>query len=124
MRILKVTTLFLVVILSVTGLLMAKTNKYGVSDVRTVSFGGATRVGDVLLPAGDYQVRHVMEGDNHIMVFTQLGKNKPAEARVKCNLIPLKAKVHQSQVVYEVNAANERVLQILRFGGDSAEHVF
>jgi hypothetical protein len=124
MRILKITTLFLVVILSVTGLLMAKTNKYGVSDLRKVSFSDVTRVGDALLPAGDYEVRHIMEGENHIMVFTQLGKRKPAEARVKCNLVPLKEKLQQSQMIYQVNAANEKVLQVLRFGGDSAEHVF
>jgi len=124
MRFMKITSLIIVVVLSVAGLLSAKTNKYGVSDVRKVTFSAATRVGDVLLPKGQYEVRHVMEADNHIMVFTKLGGGKPAEARVKCNLVALQQKVERDQLVYELNAANERVLQTLRFGGDLAEHVF
>jgi hypothetical protein len=124
MRSLKVTTLFIAFILCVSSVLLAKTNKYGVSDVRRVNFSTATRVGNVLLPQGDYEVRHVMEADNHIMVFKRLGSGKAAEARVNCNLVALKQKVDRDQFIYSVNAANERVLQTLRFKGDSAEHVF
>lgn len=124
MRFLKISSLVIVVVLAVTALASAKTNKYGVSDVRKVTFTAATRVGDALLPQGDYEVRHVMEADNHIMVFTKLGGGKAAEARVKCNLVPLKKKLDRDEVVYVVNAANERVLQTLRFGGDLAEHEF
>ena len=124
MRTLKITTLSLVLVLSITGLLLAKSNKYGVSDVRKLNLSGPTRVGDVLLPQGDYEVRHVMEAENHIMVFKQVGAKNPAEARVKCNLVPLKEKVQQTQFIYQTNAANEKVLQTLRFSGDLAEHVF
>ena len=123
MRRLKVITLFIAVVLCVSGVLLAKTNKYGVADERKVTLTASTRVGDVLLPQGQYEVRHVMEADNHIMVFKQIG-GKSAEARVKCNLVPLKQKADRDQVVYTLNAANERVLQTLRFSGDSAEHVF
>src|SRR5580765_12326 len=122
MRLLKVMTLF-ALILCVSGVSSAKTNKFGVADVRKVNLSAPTRVGDVLLPQGQYEVRHLMEADNHIMVFKQIG-GKSAEARVKCSLTPLKQKVDRDQVVYTVNAANERVLQTLRFSGDSAEHGF
>ena len=105
-------------------MLQAATNKYGVADVRKLTLTAATRVGDVVLPAGDYEVRHVMEAENHIMLFTQLGTNKPAQARVKCNLIPLKEKVDGNQVIYDSKGTNERVLRVLRFRGDQAEHVF
>jgi len=121
---LKTIALFFVVILCLTSVLQAGTNKYGVADVRKVTLSAATRVGDVLLPQGDYEVRHVMEAENHMMVFKQLGTNKPAEARVKCNLVALKEKADQTQVIYESNGANERVLRTLRFRGDLAEHVF
>jgi len=123
MRRLKVITLFIAVVLCISGVLLAKTNKYGVADERKVTLTAPTRVGDVLLPQGQYEVRHLMEADNHIMVFKQIG-GKSAEARVKCGLTPLKQKVDRDQVVYTVNAANERVLQTLRFSGDSAEHGF
>ena len=121
---LKSIALFFVVILCLASVLQAGTNKYGVADIRKVTLSAATRVGDVLLPQGDYEVRHVMEAENHIMLFKQLGSNKPAEARVKCNLVALKEKADQTQVIYESNGANERVLRTLRFRGDLAEHVF
>jgi len=121
---LKSIALFFVVILCLTSVLQAGTNKYGVADVRKVTLSAATRVGDMLLPQGEYEVRHVMEAENHMMVFKQLGTNKPAEARVKCNLVPLKGKAEANQVIYESNGANERVLRTLPFRGDLAEHVF
>lgn len=124
MRNLKSTALFFALILCLSSMLQAGTNKYGVADVRKVTLSAPTRVGDVLLPQGDYEVRHVMEAENHMMVFKQLGTNKPAEARVKCNLVQLKEKVDGNQVIYESNGANERVLRTLRFRGDLAEHVF
>ena len=121
---LKSSALFFAIILCVAGVLQAGTNKYGVSDVRKVTLSAPTRVGDVLLPQGDYEVRHMMEAENHIMVFQQLRAYKPAQARVKCNLVALKEKADQTQVIYELNGANERVLRTLRFRGDLAEHVF
>jgi hypothetical protein len=124
MRNLKSSALFFALILCLSSMLQAGTNKYGVADVRKVTLTAPTRVGDVLLPQGDYEVRHVMEAENHMMVFKQLGTNKPAEARVKCNLVPLKEKADQTQMIYESNGANERVLRTLRFRGDLAEHVF
>jgi hypothetical protein len=123
MRLLKIITVFIAVVLCVSGVLLAKTGKYGVADVRKVTLTAPTRVGEVLLPQGQYEVRHVMEGDNHLMVFNKIG-GKSVEARVKCNLVPLKQKADHDQVVYTLNAANERVLQTLCFSGDTAEHVF
>lgn len=29
----------------------------------------ASRIGDTLLPAGEYEVRHTVEGREHVMVF-------------------------------------------------------
>jgi len=123
MRILKITTLLVAVALSVIGL-QAKENKYGVADVRQVTLPDPMRVGTVLLPEGKYEVRHLMEGPDHIMVFKQLDKSKPAEARVKCNLVPLKEKATRDELIYMVNAAHEKVLQSLTFRGDSAQHIF
>jgi hypothetical protein len=124
MRNLKSSALSFVIILCLSSMLQAATNKYGVADVRKVTLSAATRVGDVVLPQGDYEIRHVMEAENHIMVFKQLGANKPAQARVKCNLVPLKEKAEATEVIYQFNATNERVLRTLRFRGDLAEHVF
>ena len=122
MKSLKTTVLCIAVLLTFAALLSAGTNKFGVADVRTLKLTAPTRVGDVLLPQGEYQVLHTMEGDNHVMVFKQLSGK--AEARVKCKLVPLKEKANRNAVTYVFNDAKERVLQTLVFSGDKAEHVF
>jgi hypothetical protein len=66
----------------------------------------------------------VMEGSDHIMVFRQMGSKKPVEVRAKCTLVPLSAKASESQTIYVLNAANQRVLQELVFKGEDAKHVF
>src|SRR5438067_2425065 len=94
-------------------------NKLGIRDVSRVTFVAPIRVGGALLPAGDYLVRHTMEGENHIMVFESV-KTKTVEAKAHCNLVPLTEKATQSKTVYEMNA-NERILQELVFRGDTAK---
>lgn len=98
-------------------------NQFGIADTRPVTFYDTVRVGDTLLPAGDYVVTHQMRGDEHIMVFTKQGR-KPVEARLKCTLKPLSAPAAQSQVEYRLNAAKELVIARMVFKGDRAEHIF
>jgi hypothetical protein len=108
----------------VLGAMSAAENELGIADRYQVNFTEKVRVADTLLPQGNYEIRHVMEGSDHIMVFRQMGTKKPVEVRAKCTLVPLGAKADQDQKIYVVNAANERVLQELVFKGDHAKHVF
>jgi len=102
---------------------LAGLNQYGVADQRNVTFVAPMRVGGMLLPAGDYVVKHTIEANEHIMVFTQRSARKPLEAKVKCSMLPLTQKAQQNGVGYkEIN--NEKVLTRLIFKGDLAEHVF
>jgi hypothetical protein len=116
--------LILVLVITLGVFVSAGTNQMGVADSYRVNFSEPVRVADTLLPRGDYEIRHVMEGQNHIMVFHQLRTSKPVEVRAKCTLVPLTAKAPDSQKIYELNAANERVLHELIFKGDRAKHVF
>jgi hypothetical protein len=102
----------------------AAENQMGIRDTYKVNFTEKVLVADTLLPQGNYEIRHVMEGSNHIMVFRQLGAKKPVEVRAKCTLVPLGAKADRDERIYVVNAANQRVLQELVFKGDTAKHVF
>lgn|SRR5580704_7064479 len=99
-------------------------NQMGIRDSYQLNFSRNVRVADSLLPKGNYEIRHVMEGSNHIMVFRQLGTKKPVEVRAKCTLVPLNAKATSDEREYTFNAANEPVLQQLIFKGDRAKHVF
>jgi hypothetical protein len=122
MRSLKVLAIVLCV-LALGCIAMAADQSLGIRDVGRVTFVAPIRVGTALLPAGDYLVRHTMEGQEHVMVFESV-KTKAVEVKVKCTLVPLAQKAEHSKTVYVMNAANERVLQELEFRGDTAKHVF
>ncbi len=125
MRIFKLIALVALCVLGASLLLQAGPNSMGVADTRQVKFDSPMRIGTSLLPAGEYKVLHTMEGDNHIMVFKQMNaKQTPVEVRVKCSLVPLAAKADQTQQIFVLNAAKERVLHELIFRGDTAKHVF
>jgi hypothetical protein len=122
MRSMKVLGIF-VCIAVFASMAVAGPNSMGIRDVSRVTFVAPMRVGTALLPAGDYVVRHTMEGQEHIMVF-QASQGKTADVKVKCTLVPLGQKAAQNQTIYSLNAANERVLQELVFRGDTSKHVF
>jgi len=121
----QIVAVLLVSIFAVTvGAVSLAENQMGIADVYKINFDQKIRVADTLLPEGNYEIRHVMEGPNHIMVFRRLGSKTPVEVRAKCNMVPLPEKAYHDQTIYTVNAANERVLQELIFKGDRAKHVF
>ena len=68
MRSLKVLGIFMCVLVLGT-IAVAGPNSMGIRDVNNVTFAEPMRVGTVVLPAGDYVVRHTMEGEAHVMVF-------------------------------------------------------
>lgn len=98
-------------------------NNLGIHDSGRVVLTAPTRIGSALLPAGEYVVRHTMEGEEHVMVFEAVN-HKMQAVKAKCQLVQLGGKADQTRTVYAVNAANERVLQELVFAGDTAKHVF
>jgi hypothetical protein len=121
MRLMKVLGVILCV-LAIAGLAVATENPV-VRDTNRVTFVAPIRVGATLLPAGEYIVRHTMEGQEHIMVFQPVS-GRGAETRAKCALVTLTQKADKTATIYEMNAANERVLQELIFKGETAKHVF
>ena len=118
--------LIMLFVICVSGLLVAgKLNKFGVADERQVTFYEQVKVGETVLPAGQYKVLHTMEGDNHVMVFQQMnvGKKNQATAKIKCTLKTLDKAADQSLIGYK-SENNEKVLNFLQFKGDTAVHQF
>jgi hypothetical protein len=124
MRLVKPVLAVAVCVFLLSAFALAGQNQMGIADVYKVNFSEKVRIADTVLPSGDYEIRHIMQGSDHIMVFRQLGVKKPAEVRAKCTLVPLPEKAAETQKTYELNAANERVLHELIFKGDRAKHVF
>ena len=103
---------------------MAALNQYGVADNQKVTFHDPIKVGETVLPKGEYNVQHTMEGQDHVMVFTQQKSSKPATVRVKCQLVKLNEKADKTRLLYNLDANNIHVLQEITFRGETAKHVF
>ena len=100
---------------------VAADNNLGIKEENRVKFDNPVRIGSANLPAGEYVVRHTMQGEEHVMVFRrQIGND---EFKVKCTLVPLAQKAPQTQTIYEI-AGNDRIVQEMVFRGDKAKHVF
>jgi hypothetical protein len=91
----------------------------GFTGSREVVLSQNTLVGSQILPAGTYKVTHVMEGAEHIMLFTQNNK----EFRVKCNLEPIEEKAQFTKYRYDM-VNGQQVLDSIEFHGDNYRHVF
>ena len=109
-------------VLVLLGSLAAKDNPMGIATKRSINFAAPTVVAGSLLPAGDYNITHEMQGQTHIMIFKQVGGK--AEAKATCTLVPLDAKAKRSEQIFKENAKNQRVLVEMTFSGDKAKHVF
>lgn len=101
---------------------MASGNKMGIHDVSRVNFDTPVRIGSTVLPAGDYVVRHTMEGEAHVMSFERL--NHKDVFKVKCTLVALPHRAGADQGLYDTTSTNEKILRELIFAGDTAKHVF
>jgi hypothetical protein len=90
---------------------------------REVKFHTAVEVGGVAIPAGNYTIRHVPEGKQHIMLFQQ--NRKPNQQfRVSCMVVMLPEKARQTQQLYNYGPAGGKILVALIFKGEDVRHVF
>ena len=119
MRFLKLLSIF---VLAVCALAVASQNKLGIHEVSRITFTTPVRIGTDVLPAGQYVIRHTMQGEEHIMAFERVGSKDVV--RVKCTLVPLGYKVGNDQAVYETTSSNQKIVRELMFAGDTAKHVF
>ena len=88
---------------------------------RNVVFGEKTKVGDQILPEGEYKVLHLVEGSEHTLVFKTLSNNE--KVRLKCSVENTGKKADDT--VPEFNAVgNDRVLTALVFRGDPNRYTF
>ena len=87
---------------------------------RNVTFSEAVIVGGTPLPAGDYKVEHVMKGDEHVMVFTNVD-NKKLRAESKCHMVQSPEKQKRAEQAY-VTENGKSTLKRLIFKGDVYVH--
>ncbi|MBI4454379.1 MAG: hypothetical protein HY644_00600 [Acidobacteria bacterium] len=90
------------------------------------------RVGDTLLKPGDYQIQHVFEGKDHVMVFTELVgprsylSPRPGKeaARAKCTFGATDKRIEHTQVSLGLNSSGQTVIKKISIKGEQTEHLF
>jgi hypothetical protein len=115
-------TLLGVFLLAIGAIAVASENKMGIHEESRITFDTPVRVGGDVLPAGQYIVRHTMQGEDHIMAFHRSGHKDVF--LVKCTLVALGGKADKDEAVYEITSNQEKVLHELIVRGDTAKHVF
>ena len=95
--------------------------------------GSSAVVGGTLLKSGMYQVQHVTEGGEHLLVFREvemgyrnnMGNQKPGRevARVKCKVEPLEKKARHTKMSFSTGAAGVREIREARVKGESVKYV-
>jgi len=93
----------------------------GVVKTYKVTLYQQARVANVLLPAGDYRVQHVMEGEKHFMVFKD---QKGTATRVQCTMVKVDRKAETDSAEFNKGPNGERILTALMFRGETFEHRF
>lgn len=95
-----------------------------------IVFDSSVRVGDQLLKEGTYQIQHVMNGEDHIIVFRKMSRDSQRQlitgkeiARVKCRVEPLGEKAKHSGIRFGTNAAGEKTVEDVHMRGESVKHL-
>ena len=88
-----------------------------------ITFSQETKIGDVVLPPGDYRFAHRTSGDDHFVRFTQV-KGKAREfGEIKCQIEPLQEKVSHTAVTTTNEGGMRRITRI-EVAGENVAHVF
>ncbi len=110
-----------IIMLFVVGIVFAADTTFGAGKTRNITFNADLKVGDKVLPAGEYKVLHLMEGNEHTLVFKSL--TNVEKVRVKCTMVQLDKKADMTFSEYNTVGGN-RVLTTIVFRGDNFKHTF
>ena len=95
--------------------------------------GSSVLVGTMLLESGMYRAQHVIEGNDHVLVFRIIRMNKfknpmgnerlgEEVARVKCSVEPASKKWRHTKLIVVRNATGQRVVKVVQIAGENVLH--
>ena len=98
-----------------------------------VHFTQNVKVGTTVLKPGMYQVQHVMEGSEHVVIFKEVGMqagykhgNTPVGkevARIQCKIEPVTKSVNNTKITLRTNAAGEKEIADVQIAGEKFKHL-
>lgn len=104
-----------------------------ISKKGEMHFSTQVKAGDAVLKPGMYQVQHVMEGRDHVIVFKEVGMqagykmgNTPVGkevARIKRKVEPVTKAVNNTKITLRTNAAGEKEIAEVQVAGEKFKHL-
>jgi len=98
-----------------------------------VHFTVQVKAGDTVLEPGMYQVQHIENGGDHVIVFNEVSMaagykmgNTPTGkevARIKCQVEPVTKKVSNTRITLRTNAAGEKEIAEVQVAGEAFKHL-
>lgn len=98
-----------------------------------IHFTQNVKVGTSVLKAGMYQVQHMMEGSEHVVIFKEVSMqagykhgNTPVGkevARTKCKVEPVAKSVNNTKITLRTNAAGEKEVAEVQVAGEKFKHL-
>jgi hypothetical protein len=97
-----------------------------------VHFTSEVKAGDTVLKPGMYQVQHLEEGADHVIVFKEMSMpagykmgNTPVGkevARLKCKVEPVEKKASNTKITMRTNAVGEKEIAEVQVAGEAFKH--
>ena len=98
-----------------------------------IHFTQNVKVGTSVLKAGMYQVQHMMEGSEHVVIFKEVSMqagykhgNTPVGkevARTKYKVEPVAKSVNNTKITLRTNAAGEKEVAEVQVAGEKFKHL-
>lgn len=102
--------------------------KLRVNEQGEIKLSGETRVGGVFLKSGKYKFQHMVEGEDHLVLFERVdwpdAQAEQALFRVKTKLEPIDKPAKRTEFHSTVSIKGERIVQKIYVQGESVKHVF
>ena len=98
-----------------------------------VHFNVQVKAGNTLLKPGMYQVQHVTEGSDHVLIFKEMEMpagykmgNTPVGkevARIKCKVEPVAKKVGNTKITLRTTADGVKEIADVQVAGEAFKHI-
>ena len=120
------------ILLASTFAVAGQTNSIKVGKKGDITLSQETRVGDLTLKPGHYEIQHRVVGKDHMIHFTELKGGNPYSpnptgtahpGEIKCRLEPMATKASETAVYTEEEGGMRRITKI-EIKGENVAHVF
>lgn len=98
-----------------------------------VHFNVEVKAGGAVLKPGMYQVQHVTEGSDHVIIFKEMEMpagyrmgNTPVGkevARIKCKVEPVDKKAGNTKITLRTNSAGQKEIAEVQVAGEAFKHI-